>query len=53
MQMKQEDGQIVQEDEGKACVHWRSRERTKAANFFFFTKKKRMMTWRALNEFVN
>jgi hypothetical protein len=36
MKMKQEDGQIFQEDEGKACVHWRNRERTKAANFFFF-----------------
>jgi hypothetical protein len=30
-----------------------TQKRTKAANFFFFTKKKRMMTWGALNEFVN
>jgi hypothetical protein len=36
MKLKQEDGQIFQEDEGKACVHWRNRERTKAANFFIF-----------------
>jgi hypothetical protein len=30
------DGQIFQEDEGKACVRWRNLERTKAANFFYF-----------------
>jgi hypothetical protein len=43
------DGQIFQEDEGKACVRWRNLERTKATNFiflfFFLKKKKRMMTW--------
>jgi hypothetical protein len=56
MKMKQEDGQIFQEDEGKFCVRWRNRERIKATNFFYFfifTKKKRMMTWGTLNEFVN
>jgi hypothetical protein len=30
------DGQIFQEDEGKACVRWRNLERTKAANFIFY-----------------
>jgi hypothetical protein len=41
MKMKQEDGQIFQEDEGKSCVRWRNRERTKATNFFFFLQKRR------------
>jgi len=35
------DGQIFQEDEGKACVRWRNLERTNAANFFFFFIKKK------------
>jgi hypothetical protein len=35
------DGQIFQEDEGKACVRWRNLERTNANNFFLKKKKEK------------